>query len=603
VRRLPYIAALFCLAGSGLAQRSTAIQTESRAVLVDAIVTGKKGEYVRDLTAKDFRVWEDNKQQAIKSFSFEPSAGAEPRYLILFLDSAGMEARDQVLVRQAVSSFIDLNAGPNRMMAVMEYTGALRVAQKFTDNAGRLKDAVKAASFSGASRGAAADLHARDMLRSVGALARSMRTLPGRKTLVLLTGYVSPSADHVNSAEGAIEAANMSGVAIYSIDVRPLSITTSESYDPAKGPASYDGQTQFGTTREQADESATNAQDSAATNQQILFALASGTGGFVIRNSSALLGGLQGIEKEQEYYVLSYTPSESKEGSCHTLRVKVDRAGTTVRARSKYCTVKPLDLLAGTSAGKELESRAAGVQTGSIAASMQLPYFYISPNAARVHVVMDIAPNAVKFGAINLLGIASTADGGVGARFSDAAKLDADKPLHYEKEFKIAPGQYTFTMVIGSGGANFGKLEMPLAVDAWKAGEMALSSLVLSKEVHAATDLGLGLDVSLMEGRTPLIAEGREVVPSSSNRFTKSDPAFFYFEAYEPNSAPATARARVLDRQTGEPKWDSGALTLSSPHQGGNIPVTTLAPGSYRLEVTVGDSKRTADFEIKQNSE
>ncbi len=235
MRPLQYIAALFCLAGSGLAQRSTAIKTESRAVLVDAIVTGKKGEYVRDLTAKDFRVWEDNKEQAIKSFSFEPSAGAEPRYLILFLDSAGMEARDQVPVRQAVSSFIDLNARPNRMLAVMEYNGSLRVAQKFTDNAGRLKDAVKAVGFSGAAHGVTtvgADLHARDMLRSLSALARSMSTLPGRKTLVLLTGYISPSTDHIDSAEGAIEAASMSGVAIYPIDVRPLSDTTSESYDP-----------------------------------------------------------------------------------------------------------------------------------------------------------------------------------------------------------------------------------------------------------------------------------------------------------------------------------------------------------------------------------
>ncbi len=94
---------------------------------------------------------------------------------------------------------------------------------------------------------------------------------------------------------------------------------------------------------------------------------------------------------------------------------------------------------------------------------------------------MDIAPNALKFGTINLLGIASTADGGVGARFSDAAKLDADKPLHYEKEFKIAPGQYTFTMVIGSGGANFGKLEMPLAVDSWKTGEPARAAWSLAR--------------------------------------------------------------------------------------------------------------------------
>ena len=57
---------------------------------------------------------------------------------------------------------------------------------------------------------------------------------------------------------------------------------------------------------------------------------------------------LQKIASEQDqYYVLTFTPPESKEGTCHTLRLKVDRAGTTVRARNSYCTAKALDLLAG----------------------------------------------------------------------------------------------------------------------------------------------------------------------------------------------------------------------------------------------------------------
>ena len=54
----------FCLASAAVAWPQTAppvIKSETRVVLVDAVVTGKKGEYIRDLTAKDFRVWEDNK--------------------------------------------------------------------------------------------------------------------------------------------------------------------------------------------------------------------------------------------------------------------------------------------------------------------------------------------------------------------------------------------------------------------------------------------------------------------------------------------------------------------------------------------------------------
>ena len=36
------------------------IRTETRLVLVDAVVTDKKGNYIRDLEMKDFEVQEDN---------------------------------------------------------------------------------------------------------------------------------------------------------------------------------------------------------------------------------------------------------------------------------------------------------------------------------------------------------------------------------------------------------------------------------------------------------------------------------------------------------------------------------------------------------------
>src|SRR4029077_20793196 len=79
---------------------------------------------------------------------------------------------------------------------------------------------------------------------------------------------------------------------------------------------------------------------SALDNQQALYMLAEGTGGFVIVNTNDLLGGLEKIGKEQNaYYVLGYTPVESAEGSCHTFKVKVDH-GMNVRARSGYCNVK-----------------------------------------------------------------------------------------------------------------------------------------------------------------------------------------------------------------------------------------------------------------------
>ena len=85
-----------------------------------------------------------------------------------------------------------------------------------------------------------------------------------------------------------------------------------------------------------------------ATNQQILAALAEGTGGFTIFNTNDLLGGLERIGKEQsEFYILGYVPQETPEGTCHTLKVKLNRGGTNIRSRSGYCNVRPANPLDG----------------------------------------------------------------------------------------------------------------------------------------------------------------------------------------------------------------------------------------------------------------
>src|SRR5215831_9841599 len=64
------------------------IKAESRLVLVDTIVTDKKGNYIDDLKQENFNVQEDGKDQQIKSFSFEQDAAGggdnQKRYLVLF---------------------------------------------------------------------------------------------------------------------------------------------------------------------------------------------------------------------------------------------------------------------------------------------------------------------------------------------------------------------------------------------------------------------------------------------------------------------------------------------------------------------------------------
>jgi hypothetical protein len=364
--------------------------------------------------------------------------------------------------------------------------------------------------------------------------------------------------------------------------------------------------------------------------------LADGTGGFVIVNTNDLLGGLERIGKElNEYYILAYTPVESPEGSCHTLRVKVGRGGTNVRARSGYCNVKPVDLLAGKPAEQDLENRATGSQPGSVAALMQIPFFYTSPNTARVDVAIEIPSESFKFekvkgklhSELNVLGIAYRPDGAIAARFSDTVKLDFEnqkeldvfkqKPMHYENQFDVASGQYNFKVVFSSGGESFGKLEQPLVVDPNDGNQFGLSGLAFSKEIHRVSELETALDAELLEGRAPLVALGLQFTPTGANRFKTTDPATMYLEIYEPLLAGANppqvgVQLRLVDRKTGEQKMDSGVVEVANFIRAGNpviavglkLPVSTLAAGSYRAELTALDSAgksvaRSADFEVE----
>jgi VWFA-related protein len=752
LRSMLFLAAAFGAAGAAApAQEANAqasgglpvIKSETRVVLVDAVVTDKKGQYVRDLEQKDFKVWEDNKEQAITSFSFEADPkspdNSQQHYMVLLFDNATMDFGDQARARQAAAQFIDANAGPNRLMAIINYTGSISVAQNFTADADRLKKVVAGVKFSPvspnepvqvASTGmpnlgrAEAAFGLWDELLALRSMAKLLAPIPGRKMVVFLTSGFRVPPENMSELTAAISECNRANVAIYPIDVRGLvggipagpngaslwSPATSQpvrlvpaSYSPANslGMAFFQhgggagggtggggtgggagggrgggsgtgsgggggtgggkgggtgggtgggsgGRGGGGTTNNNGlNNSTLNPYNqsrnlippfptSATTNQQVLFALADGTGGFVIVNTNDLLGGLQKIAKEQDqFYLLGYTPPESKEGSCHFLKVKLDRPGTSVRFRNGYCNVKPADALAGNPVEKDLESRVAGSAPGVPGASMQAPFFYSSSNTARVDVAMDIPAQSIKFekehgkfhADLNVLAIAYRPDGSVAARFSDNKKIEVEskkdvqafneRPYYYDGQFDIASGKYTLKAAFSSGGPAFGKLEMPLTVEPYDSKEFGLSALALSNDLHRAADAGSDLDAVLLEGHTPLIAQGYQFTPAAAYRFKTTDHAALYAEVYEPHALDKTPpvvgiQLRVLDRKTQEAKQDSGLMAVNNLIRAGNpvipvglkILVDKLTPGAYRVEVTAKDAlnnskTRVADFDVE----
>src|SRR5215469_15572902 len=234
--------------GSAPAGPPIVFKSQSKLVLVDSIVTDKKGNYIRDLTQKDFRIWEDNKEQEVKSFSYE-SASPSPsdrttHYMVLFFDNSTMEFADQARARNAAGKFIDANARPNRLIALVDFGGTLRITQNFTADADRLKKVVAGVKFSAVSpnpqspvevaslgapplAGAEANFGARSMLLAIRELAKSLMAVPGRKSLVVLTAGFPLTPEQQSELTATIDACNKANVAVYPIDVRGLVATIS----------------------------------------------------------------------------------------------------------------------------------------------------------------------------------------------------------------------------------------------------------------------------------------------------------------------------------------------------------------------------------------
>jgi len=374
---------------------------------------------------------------------------------------------------------------------------------------------------------------------------------------------------------------------------------------------------------------------SAAGNQQIMQMLAQGTGGFTIYNTNDLLGGLQRIAQEMnQFYVLGYVPPPTAEGSCHTLKVKMNKGGLEVRSRTGYCNIRPANPLEGKPIEKQMEAQAGGSAQGSIHASMQAPYFYAGPNIARVNLSMEIPGESVVFNKdkgkyhanVNVLGIAYKPDGSVGARFSDTLNFEMDKeewkefskqPYRYQNQFDAAPGNYKLTVVLSSGGEGFAKMETPLAIDAYDGSKFTLGGVVLSSSLQRVDQIPTEVDATLLEDRKPFIVKGMQINPSATYQFRKADSVTVYSELYEPllKSDPTTkviSGYRIIDKTSNKELFFTGGIPLDTFVEKGNpvipfalrVETKDLPPGNYTLVLLAVDGKnnqapqRQAEFTL-----
>jgi VWFA-related protein len=157
----------------------------------------------------------------------------------------------------------------------------------------------------------------RDTLEAVQMAASGVAGLPGRKTIVLFSDgfFVEESRNQLQQLAGI---AARVGATIYAVDGRGLMGGKRGAPDVVTAQRGLDGNLDTGEDGHEM--------------------LASGTGGFVVRQTDDVARALDSIARDtSSYYVLGYRPSNvTMDGKFRTIKVVARSTELTVRARQGY---------------------------------------------------------------------------------------------------------------------------------------------------------------------------------------------------------------------------------------------------------------------------
>jgi len=601
------------------AQTGSVIRVETREVIVDVTVTDSKNVAVRDLEKQDFTIFDEGRPRVIDGFEVaqdQPLISAMPASPLRPATGSGSDApktgHSTAIILDEVNSFFE-DAARTRGYAVdlmnktkIDERIALYVIVRFrglvllhdyTTDREALKRSLASHFPTGMMSGGnfradqplppythpPGDKSEMDMMwrensdaarYSLQALAEQLAQVPGRKSVFWVTNALPPKVVKELGLDigwdKTLTALNEADVAVNTVDSRGLYAASNQ----VTGTVGF------------------------------MRHVSDATGGNAYFNRNDLDGAIaEGIAASRITYSLRFHLTEGeRDKQYHALKVRVDRPGLQLYYRQGYYaggTEMPVDLVAGKIEGQTVEARAASGNAAPLDADVQLPCFYAGTNRANVHLAADLSRAGLR-GQVEIVGVALRPDGSEAARFADTASADG----HYAHTFMIGAGSYVFRLEVGTGTGPVSQKDVPLQIEPWNSGSFGIGGIAMSTEARLAAGPAL---------TSSLIAGGKELVATARNRFHVSERVYFYTEVYEPgNAAGLTMEYRVLERDSGEVKLDSGMAGVGSFVRTGNsvIPFATLlqvaklASGSYRLEVRAGHSTgpevvvRAVDFEL-----
>jgi GWxTD domain-containing protein len=252
-------------------------------------------------------------------------------------------------------------------------------------------------------------------------------------------------------------------------------------------------------------------------------------------------------------------------------------------------------------------------------------YLKVTSDTVLVPVTVQIPNNQLSFKAkdgvhsaeVNIFGRVSSLTGKVVQTFEDSVAKDFPDSLFqvsvkqtsiYQKSLPLRPGLYRLDLVVKDvSSGNVGAVNTRLAVPRYDDEKLEASSLILADQIEhvPAKQVGTG----------QFVLGSSKVRPRLDGDFTTADKLGIYLQIYNLKPDDKTHKsdaAFVFTVKKGEQQVMQFKENSEEMKQTGDqvtierlLPLATLAPGKYTLEVSATDKlaqttiSRTADFSIK----
>jgi VWFA-related protein len=647
------------------------VRVTTNLVQTDVVVTDKSDQIISDLKLEDFELYDNGKKQDLKFMEFvgvdtgRRSEGTRPssipnsveqtgpgllakdvkRVVAFVIDDLTMEFQDLPAVRKMLLNFVDNKMKDGDLVAIVRVVGGKGLLQQFTADRQLLHRAINeirivAHPFAASNtpddpRLSIAPLQSLDspsvdepsntpeifsanddtmryfrglsVITTANYVINSLREIPGRKNLVMITGGIpifearsAGSVDATALLNQLTDNAMRAGVVINSLDPRGLRASSGvKPFQATPAKSALGGNDSADATFGKGDQGAESALSpalSGGSEHLGLSTVAGRTGGVSVINTNNFEGGLDKImARSNGYYTLAYTPSEKFDRKFHKLEIKVKRGGTKIHSHYGY---DAREEAAATGPRTKEEAIAAAARSplakNDIDVTPNISLKFLAGNKAELDIDMLIDAKKLHFNetgdhyqvSLDVVGFVFDQTGRNRGGFSETMNLNLTRDeyqrallegLSYSRNTELQPNAYQVRAIVrevssGSLGTFSKYVEVP---------DLTKGKLVMSSVFLFATD-----------------TKGTKPAPLLALRQVRSNQDLRYVTLiYNPKLKDGKPQLRsqmiisqgnkVLLREPEQPIESNGTSPVTKI---GQLGLSKVAPGRYVLTLVIKDT-------------